>query len=199
VVFQLYNKELVVKAVRMRDSLVFNPKSLEGFIEVEGPPFDDNGNELSIYNGMEIPRNIRLNYLVSGNGEIPDFVNNLSVHILVSSRAWDVIANADIRSVTRVPVAIRDRHGHNIEEIHWLNVGLRSSLMSESESDFRKMPSGHFLSIEYFSVRANDMEEDIVICEETRSKIFSRRLFEMIRSAGLIGADFLPLHGYQWP
>jgi hypothetical protein len=185
----------------MTEYLIWLPRARSGDIEILGPPSDEARGEIHLYDGLHLDPQTVLHYTVEEPGELPDFLYNLRLLLIVSDNALEVISGSLNSTHTVHPVRIITEDGGTIDQYKWVNIHLRQSLLNENAVKHSiKTSSGHYVRIDNFSVRDDAPQtENVFICSETGSKVFPDSVVSRVTEAGLTGAVFTRLEGMDWP
>jgi hypothetical protein len=167
---------------------------------IESPPFGPDGNEVMLFNGaLSYPSEI--GFLKTKRGEIPDFLRDLDLLLLVSTRAFNVISGFNIPSIKVIPSALYDAKGQLLADLRWLNITKIVPLLDKETSSFETSSNNNRVKrIMNFVVDETKIpDDDLFICDEGSMVIFTAPLVHAVRSANLKGAVFSSLCSTSWP
>ena len=167
---------------------------------IQSPPTDGQGLVVDVFDGAAVPQGKRLAFKLGRPGQLPDFLYDVGLLLIVSEHALELIMAARAPGIEVHPASILDARGTKVAEYYWLNTTLMVSLLDRAASRFRLSPQGVFRGIEFFSIAGERIpESDLFICDEGQMRVFSGGLAENISSHRLTGAVFSPLQGSRWP
>ena len=183
-----------------QDLLVWEPDRDPRYPRVAGPPRDNEGQLVTLFDGS----NIACEYLVFEIDKVrglPDFVYDQGLLLLASKRAWKVISAFRVDGVRPINALIRHKGSEaDIADFVWLNLTRSLPLLDRQRSRFSVTKNGVFREIAFFAVREDVLiHDDLFVCEEMGAHIFTQELAAAVNSAGLTGAVFRKLDGSSWP
>lgn len=171
------------------------------YARFDDAPYGDDGEELTLFNGVEIEKGATINLTMPRRGELADFLYAPSLLMYASERAWDVIREGNAPHVAPHPLVLRDRRGNAINDQYWwLNIKLAVPLMDKEHSLFTTTLYGGVKSVGKFVIaRGHVPKDDLFLSKELAVPIFTECLKNAVESAGLTGAHFEALDSLQWP
>jgi hypothetical protein len=174
------------------------------FLRFDEAPYDDSGNELTLWNGANLDPETTIHLVKPRKGRLADFLYSPLLLLFVSGRALDVLRQARIPSCRVHPLNLRDAEGLLINDGYsWVNVALVVPVMDEHRSKFTRRDVGGRGIDRVDRLVLDDSRvpnEDIFLIKEISLIVFSEPLVRAIREAGLTGAKFEPLdENFRWP
>lgn len=169
---------------------------------IDQAPFDDDGEDLLLFNGMALDPDANINLEQPAKGTLADFLYSPTLMMYASTRALGVIQAARTPSLGVHPIVLRDRKGRIVNEggYFWLNVRPPVRLIDESRSVLQREVSGGIARVESLVIRDDRIpEDDLFLLEELSLPVFTERLVQEIRAHHLIGATFEDLATLTWP
>lgn len=171
------------------------------FTRIDYPPYDEEGKELSLWNGSKVSPGREINLIKTRSGAVPDFLHTTALLLIVSGKVRQVLEQLEITGTEIHPVSLRSKDGELIDQMFWLNLTKRASLLDRQRSTYTPSVTGQlFAKISVFRIMpAAIPREDLFLCEEGKIPIFSERAVKALLLAGATGAVFTPLEGMEWP
>lgn len=178
----------------------WQPDRRRKYTRIVVPPIDNEGKSLNLYDGMQLAPEHSINICLTKKGELPDFLYDIGLLLIVSNRAYNLISQARVPGVQAHSVAIRDNSGRLLCEYYWLNQCSEYNILDKIRSSFRMSENGIMREISDFVVDASKIpDEDLFLCEDAFFRVFSKNLVKEIGFAKLTGAIFAMLPGSHWP
>jgi hypothetical protein len=167
----------------------------------DSAPFDDDGADLTLWDGCERDPELPINLEVPRRGKVTDFLYSPLLLLFVSARAWNVIREFRIDSVRVHPLILRDRDGAVFDDSYaWLNCRTRAPLLKRRESGAEVSEHGTVRRIRHFVIDPDAVPaDDVFMCTAPYLRVFKERVVRDIRAARLTGAVFEPLEGLSYP
>jgi len=166
-------------------------------------PFDDDGNDLLLFNGVKLEESVVINLEKPKKGELADFLYSPSLLMYVSTRVLEVIRQGTVPNIGVHRVVLRDKKGAVVddESYVWINVKRVVPLMDTERSVFKQsMPGGGIDRIDKLVIREENIpDDDLFLFKEVSLPVFSEVLVSEIEAKGLRGATFEELSTLTWP
>jgi len=168
----------------------------------DGAVYTDDGEPVTIFNGMDLPPTVHLNLMQERKGRLTDVLYSPLLKLFVSERALEIILASRHKGVTVHRLNLRHRDGTLLREYFWLNIRSAVSLLDRERSVFQERDVGSGIRrIERLHLRAENIPSaDLLLFKEISQAVFSSRLVNTMTSARLTGVTFEPLdEGFRWP
>jgi hypothetical protein len=139
-------------------------------------PFDDEGEDLMLFNGMDLDPGVCINLYQPKKGTLTDFLYSPSLMMYVSVRALEVIQRARTSQLDVHKVVLRDRKGHAVDDsgYFWINVKPIVKLRQDGIPD-----------------------ADLFLDAEGSIQVFTESLVREIERHHLLGATFEDLETFR--
>ena len=168
------------------------------FTKIEYPPFDRDGRELDLANGIRCTVD-EVVFVKSDKKLVPDFPYDYGSFLLVRRSSYSLLTNLNLAGAQIVPGALVEKDGTLIEEINWINVLSRAPVMNRVTSTFEEA-DGILRKVSCYVVDQCKVPDlDLFRCEDIRQVVASREFAEVIQKNGLTGVVITPLNGGSWP
>ena len=176
----------------MRKYFVWDPQRATRFVRISDPPRTDAGEEISLFDGKDLPSEVSFNFPVEKVKVVPDFLYSVGLHLLVSERAWQLISEFNTAGIRPHPFSLLSPDGQVIGRYVWLNAVGKVDLLDRERSSVEEM--GYGLRINRFTVAdRNHLGWDVLSEKNTGWRVFSGELVRRIKRERLTGANFDPI------
>jgi hypothetical protein len=167
----------------------------------DSAPYDDDGEELILYDGSDRDPDLAVNLEIPRRGKITDILYSPLLLLFVSARAWTLIQQYRTDGVVAHNLILRDREGRVVDDSYWwLNCRKLVDILDEKRSGVTYGLHDSIKQVQNFVVNRDAVPpEDLFMCRRPTMRIFTEPLVNAIRAARFTGCSFEILDGLRWP
>jgi hypothetical protein len=167
----------------------------------DSAPFDDDGEDLILFDGSDRDPDLPVNLETPRRGKITDFLYSPLLLLFVSNRARALIQQYRTDGVVAHPLILRNREGAVVDDSYWwLNCRYLADIMNDEDSGVTYAEHDGIRRVEHFAVNHDALPAaDLFVCRRPTIRVFREPLVNAIKSSGMTGCAFELLEGLRWP